>query len=160
MTKLLPVPGVADYAHGFRSIAEAIYLRDHIIRQLELAARADDEVERRARCTFVVVGAGYTGTEVAAQGQLLTTRLARRMPGLGGEQIRWMLLDPPRGLLPELDPRLSRAADRVLRRRGVEVRTGQSVAAALDGCWVNCPPARRWPPIPSSGVSEFAPTRW
>ena len=103
VNKLLPIPGVADYAHGFRSIAEAIYLRDHIIRQLELAAGAADEAERRARCTFVVVGAGYTGTEVAAQGQLLTTRLARQMPGLAGEQIRWMLLDTAPRLLPELD---------------------------------------------------------
>ena len=136
VNKLLPVPGVADYAHGFRSIAEAIYLRDHIIRQLELAARAADEAERRARCTFVVAGAGYTGTEVAAQGQLLTTRLVRQMPGLGGEQVRWMLLDTAPRLLPELDPRLSRAADKVLRRRGVEVRTGQSVATALDSSWV------------------------
>ena len=136
VNKLLPVPGVADYAHGFRSIAEAIYLRDHIIRQLELAAGAADEAERQARCTFVVAGAGYTGTEVAAQGQLLTTRLARQMPGLGGEQIRWMLLDTVPRLLPDLDPRLSRAADRVLRRRGVEVRTGQSVATALDSSWV------------------------
>jgi len=136
VNKLLPIPGVADYAHGFRSIAEAIYLRDHITRQLELAAGTADEAERRARCTFVVVGAGYTGTEVAAHGQLLTTRLARQMPGLGGEQIRWMLLDSAPRLLPELDPRLSRAADRVLRRRGVEVRTGQSVATALDSSWV------------------------
>jgi NADH:ubiquinone reductase (H+-translocating) len=136
VNKLLPIPGVADYAHGFRSIAEAIYLRDHIIRQLELAAGAADEAERRARCTFVVAGAGYTGTEVAAQGQLLTTRLAKRMPRLGGEQIRWILLDTAPRLLPELDPRLSRTADRVLRRRGVEVRTGQSVATALDDCWV------------------------
>ena len=136
MNKLLPIPGVADFAHGFRSIAEAIYLRDHIIRQLELAAGTADEVERRARCTFVVVGAGYTGTEVAAQGQLLTTRLARQMPGLGGGQIRWMLLDTAPRLLPELHEHLSKTAGRVLRRRGVEVRTGQSVAAALDGCWV------------------------
>ena len=136
VSKLLPIPGVADYAHGFRSIAEAIYLRDHIIRQLELAAGAADEVERRARCTFVVVGAGYTGTEVAAHGQLLTTRLARQIPGLGGEQIRWMLLDTAPRLLPELHEHLSKTAGRVLRRRGVEVRTGQSVATALDDCWV------------------------
>ena len=136
MNKLLPIPGVADYAHGFRSIAEAIYLRDHIIRQLELADGAADEAERQARCTFVVVGGGYTGTEVAAQGQLLTARLAKQMPGLVAEEIRWMLLDTAPRLLPELDPRLSRTADRVLRRRGVEVRTGQSVATALDGCWV------------------------
>jgi len=133
VNKLLPIPGVADYAHGFRSIAEAIYLRDHIIRQLELAAVAADPAERAARCTFVVVGAGYTGTEVAAQGQLLTTRLARALPGLAGQEIRWLLLDLAPRLLPELDRRLSKTAERVLRRRGVEVLTGHSVAEALDG---------------------------
>jgi NADH dehydrogenase len=133
VNKLLPVPGIADYAHGFRSIAEAIYLRDNITRQLELAAVAADAAERAARCTFVVVGAGYTGTEVAAAGQQLTTRLAQTLPGLAGQPIRWLLLDTAPRLLPELDPRLSRTAERVLRRRGVEVRTGQSVADALDG---------------------------
>jgi NADH dehydrogenase len=133
VNKLLPIPGVADYAHGFRSIAEAIYLRDHITRQLELASVAADAAERAARCTFVVVGAGYTGTEVAALGQLLATRLVKTLPGLAGQPVRWLLLDTAPRVLPELDPRLSRTADRVLRRRGVEVRTGQSVAEALDG---------------------------
>src|SRR5579872_2966446 len=133
VNKLLPIPGVADYAHGFRSIAEAMYLYDQIIRQLELASVAADPEERRARCTFVVVGGGYTGTEVAAQGQLLTTRLARTMPGLTGQEIRWILLDTAPRVLAQLDPRLSKTADRVLRRRGVEVRMGQSVADALDG---------------------------
>jgi NADH dehydrogenase FAD-containing subunit len=92
VNKLLPIPGVADYAVGFRTIAEAAYLRDHIIRQLELAAVATDPAERAARCTFVVVGAGYTGTEVTAHGQLMTSRVARRLPGLAGQEIRWMLL--------------------------------------------------------------------
>jgi NADH:ubiquinone reductase (H+-translocating) len=133
VNKLLPIPGIADYAHGFRSIAEAMFLRDEITRQLELAAVAADPAERAARCTFVVVGAGYTGTEVAAQGQLLTTRLAKTMPGLAGQQIRWMLLDTAPRLLPELDPRLSKTADQVLRRRGVQVRTGQSVTKAMPG---------------------------
>jgi NADH:ubiquinone reductase (H+-translocating) len=133
VNKLLPIPGVADYAHGFRTIAEAIYLRDHITRQLELAAVATDSAERAARCTFVVVGAGYTGTEVAAQGELLTTRLARRLPGLAGERIRWLLLDTAPRLLPSLDEHLSTTAERVLRRRGIEVRTGQSVAEAVHG---------------------------
>ena len=132
VNKLLPIPGIADYAHGFRTITEALYLRDHIIRQLELAALAADSTERAARCTFVVVGAGYTGTEVAAYGQLLTTRLARTLPGLAGQEIRWLLLDLAPRLLPELDPRLSKTAERVLRRRGVEVLTGESVAEAMD----------------------------
>jgi len=88
--KLLPVPGLSEYAHGFRGIPEALYMRDHLIRQIDLAAHADDPEERRARCTFVVVGAGYTGTEVAAQGQLFTRDLARAR-GLGEDAVRWLL---------------------------------------------------------------------
>jgi NADH:ubiquinone reductase (H+-translocating) len=133
VNKLLPIPGVAENAHGFRNLTEAIYLRDHIVRQLEVAAGTGDAAERAAMCTFVVVGAGYTGTEVAAQGQLLTSRLVRSLPGLAGQPIRWMLLDTAPRLLPELDERLSKTAERVLRRRGVEVRTGQSVAEAVPG---------------------------
>src|ERR1700761_1983476 len=133
VNKLLPIPGLTDYAVGFRTITEAVYLHDHIVRQLELASVATDPAERAARCTFVVVGAGYTGTEVTANGQLLTTRLARTLPGLAGQEIRWMLLDLAPRVLAELDPRLSKTAERVLRRRGVEVLTGESVAAALDG---------------------------
>jgi len=112
VNKLLPIPGIADYAVGFRSIAEATYLRDHIIGQLELAAVATDPAERAARCTFVVVGAGYTGTEVTAHGQLMTSRVARRLPGLAGKEIRWMLLDLAPRVLAELDPRLSKTAER------------------------------------------------
>jgi NADH dehydrogenase len=133
VNKLLPVPGIADHAHGFRGIPEALYLRDHITRQVEMAAMADDPDERRARCTFVVVGAGYTGTEVAAQGVLFTDVLARQVGLPDGERPRWLLLDLAPRVLPELDERLSRTADEVLRRRGVEVRTEQSVEEACAG---------------------------
>ncbi len=128
--KLLPIPGVAEHAHGFRGVPEALYLRDHMTRQIELAAAIDDPAERMARCTFVVVGAGYTGTEVAAQGQLYSAVVACRARRLGGQQPRWLLLDLAPRVLPELDPRLSNTADRVLRARGVEVRTRTSVREA------------------------------
>jgi NADH:ubiquinone reductase (H+-translocating) len=130
--RLLPIPGVATHAHGFRSLAEALWLRDHLVRQLELAASSDDPEERAARCTFVVVGAGYTGTEIAAHGQLLTWAAARQRPGLAGQRLRWLLLDLAARVLPELDPRLSATADRVLRQRGVEVRLQTTVQAATS----------------------------
>ncbi|WP_213451702.1 NAD(P)/FAD-dependent oxidoreductase [Rhizomonospora bruguierae] len=134
VNKLLPIPGVAEHAHGFRSIPEALYLRDHMTRQLELADATDDGRERAARSTFVVVGAGYTGTEVAAQGVLYTDALWRRHPRLRGSRPRWLLLDTAPRVLPELAPRLSRTADRVLRERGVDLRMGVSVAeATADG---------------------------
>jgi NADH dehydrogenase len=130
VNKLLPIPGVGEHAHGFRNVAEALYLRDHIIRQIELADATADADERAARCTFVVVGAGYTGTEVAAQGPLFTDAIVEHHPQLRRQKVRWLLLDLAPKVLPELDPRLSRAADRVLRQRGVEVGTGVSVREA------------------------------
>jgi NADH:ubiquinone reductase (H+-translocating) len=130
VNKLLPIPGVTEHAHGFRSVPEALYLRDHVIRQIELAANTDDQAERDARCTFVVVGAGYTGTEVAAQGPLFTKAVAKRHPELRDQEIRWLLLDVAPKVLPELNPRLSRTADKVLRSRGVEVRMGDTVEEA------------------------------
>jgi NADH dehydrogenase len=129
VNKLLPIPGVNEHAHGFRGISEALYLRDHMTRQVELADLTDDAAERAARTTFVVVGAGYTGTEVAAQGVLYTDVLYARHPRLRARP-RWLLLDLADRILPELDPRLSRTADAVLRARGVDVRTGVSVREA------------------------------
>jgi NADH dehydrogenase len=129
VNKLLPIPGVAEHAHGFRGIAEALYLRDHITRQMELADATDDPAEQAARNTFVVVGAGYTGTEVAAQGALYTHALRRRHPRVT-ERPRWLLLDLGKRVLPGLDDRLAATAERVLRKRGVELRMGVSVAEA------------------------------
>ena len=134
VNKLLPIPGIAECAHGFRGIPEAIFLRDHLTEQLELADATDDQSARDTLCTFVVVGAGYTGTEVAAHGVLYTELLRKRHPRLRDQHIRWLLLDVADRVLPELDERLSRTADKVLRERGVEVRMGLSVEEATrDG---------------------------
>ncbi|MGP3923190.1 NAD(P)/FAD-dependent oxidoreductase [Streptomyces sp. 8N616] len=132
VNKLLPVPGITEHAHGFRGMPEALYLRDHITRQIELAGSADDPQERAARCTFVVVGAGYTGTEVAAHGKLFTDELAAQHPVLRDERPpRWLLLDIAPRVLPELAEHMSATASRVLARRGVEVATGTSVEEAV-----------------------------
>ncbi|MFF0889654.1 NAD(P)/FAD-dependent oxidoreductase [Streptomyces sp. NPDC003456] len=134
VNKLLPIPGVAEHAHGFRGLPEALYLRDHVTRQVELAAATDDPETCAARCTFVVVGAGYTGTEVAAHGQMFTDAQVRRHPLRRGMRPRWMLLDVAPRVLPEMDEKLSATADRVLRQRGVDVRMGTSVQEAThDG---------------------------
>jgi NADH dehydrogenase len=130
VNKLLPIPGVTEYAHGFRGIPEAVFLRDHLTQQIELADAAANPAERSALCTFVVVGAGYTGTEVAAHGVLYTELLKKRRPRLRHQRIRWMLLDIADRVMPELDERLSRTADSVLRERGVDVLMGTSIEEA------------------------------
>ncbi|MBU3865217.1 NAD(P)/FAD-dependent oxidoreductase [Streptomyces sp. 4503] len=133
VNKLLPIPGVAEHAHGFRGMPEALYLRDHITRQIEMSGVGEDPRERTARRTFVVVGAGYTGTEVAAHGVLFTDSLARENTTLrDAPRPRWLLVDIAPRVLPELDRKLSRTADRVLRERGVEIRTRTTVEEATS----------------------------
>jgi NADH dehydrogenase len=130
VNKLLPIPGVSEWAHGFRGIPEALYLRDHMTRQIELADGTDDPALRRARCTFVVVGAGYTGTEVAAHGVLYTDILRRHHPRLADVHPQWILVDTADRVLPGLSPTLSATAAATLTARGVDIRVGTHVTRA------------------------------
>jgi NADH:ubiquinone reductase (H+-translocating) len=134
VNKLLPIPGIADHAHGFRGIPEGLYLREHLTRMVELAEVTDDAAERESRLTFVVVGAGYTGTEVLVHGQRLVESIIKARPRLSGVPARWLLVDTADRVLPGLDQRLSATTARVLRRRKVDVRLGTSVLEArADG---------------------------
>ncbi len=135
VSRTLPLPGVTEHAKGFKNIAEALYLRDHILGQMELADASNDPAQRRARCTFVVVGAGYTGTEMAAQGQLFTRAALRRHPRIRHDELRWLLVDGASGVLPGLGPRLGVPALRILRHRGLDVRLETTVEEITDR-WV------------------------
>ena len=126
VSRTLPVPGLLEHAKGFNNIAEALYLRDHMLGQMELADASDDPAQRQARCTFVVVGAGTTGTEVAGQGLLFTCAALRRHPRIRPDELRWLLVDAP-AILPELGPRLGDPALRILRRRGLDVRLNTTI---------------------------------
>lgn len=134
VTRLLSIPGVAEHAIGFKSVAESIYVRDHVLRQLELAEQAGDPAERAARTTFVVVGAGYTGTELVAQGQQLTREALRDRRGLTEQDVRWLLIDIAPRVLPGLNERLSGPAQRVLQDRGVDIRLETSVSEITEDC--------------------------
>ena len=122
VTRTFDIPGVAAYGLGLKTLAEAAYLRDHVLRELESADAADDPGRRQACCTFVVVGAGYSGTETAAQMQLVTSRAAADYPRLRPEMMRWVLVDQAPRVLPELGRRLGDAErqdhDRSPDRRG------------------------------------------
>jgi NADH dehydrogenase len=143
VSRIFPIPGLAEHAHGFKTLAEAIFLRNHLLEQLELADATDDPDERKARLTFVVVGAGYAGTEVVAELQALVRRALRLYPELAMSHTRWVLADVAPQVLPELGGRLSRTALDVLSKRGVEIRlkttldqVGPDWVRFSDGEWV------------------------
>ncbi|MFD0275714.1 NAD(P)/FAD-dependent oxidoreductase [Kitasatospora sp. NPDC127111] len=128
VTRTFDIPGLTDYARGMKTLAEATYVRDHVIAQLDLASATLDQKERESRLQFVVVGGGYAGTETAACLQRLTTAAALRYPRLDARQIKWHLIDIAPKLMPELGDVLGTAALEVLRGRGIEVSLGVSVA--------------------------------
>ncbi len=130
ITRSFDIPGLTDHARGMKTLAEAAFVRDHVISQLDLADAATDRDERISRLQFVVVGGGYAGTETAACLQRVTTSAVKRYPRLNPNLIKWHLIDIAPKLMPELGDKLGATALDVLRKRGIEVSLGVSVAEA------------------------------
>lgn len=133
VTRELPTPGLAKSGLGLKTLAEGQYIHDHVLHQLQLADASEDPAIRRARLTFVVVGAGYAGTETAAQLQRMTQKQLASFPRLSAGDLRWLLVDLSPTVLPELGPRLGRYALKLLRRRGMDIRLGTTVTAIHPG---------------------------
>ncbi|MDT7722553.1 MAG: hypothetical protein QOE94_3564 [Mycobacterium sp.] len=123
VTRLFDIPGLARHARGLKSAAEALYLRDHILEQLELSTLEDDADLAQARRTIVVVGASYSGTELILQLRALATAAAKQM-NFDPADVKFLLLDLADQVMPEVGEKLGARAMRVLRRRGVDVRLG------------------------------------
>jgi NADH dehydrogenase len=123
VTRLFDVPGLAEHARGLKSTAEALYLRDHVLEQLELADVDDDPGRASARRTVVIVGGSYSGTELAAQLRALADSAAKQM-GFDPGDVKFVLLDLAEQVMPEVGEKLGAAAMRVLTSRGIDVRLG------------------------------------
>lgn len=126
VTRLFDIPGLAQYARGLKSTAEALYLRDHVLEQFELSCLERDARHVQARRTVVVVGASYSGTELVLQLRALANAAAKQMK-FDPASVKFLLLDVAEQVMPEVGEKLGARAQRVLRRRGVDVRLGLSL---------------------------------
>jgi NADH:ubiquinone reductase (H+-translocating) len=133
VSRVLPVPGLAEYGAGFKTVGEAVHLRNHVLGQLAVAASVGDRAVRAAALRFVVVGGGFAGVEALAELQGLAEEAVRFHPALDRAELRWMLVEATERILPELDERLGRWTLRALRRRGVDVRLHTRLASAAHG---------------------------
>src|SRR5437667_3020550 len=128
VSRTLPIPGLAEHALGFQTLADAIYLRNHVLRRLEAAAAAPTEGHRRRELTFVFVGAGYAGVEALAELADLVRDALRYYPTLRETPQHWVLVDAAPKILPEIPRSLGEYAARQLESRGVDIR----VSTTLD----------------------------
>jgi NADH dehydrogenase len=130
--RTFPVPGLAEHGLGFKDLADAIALRNRVLRELEAAAADADAEQRRRHLGFVFVGAGYAGVEALAELADLVEDALKWYPGLRGAPQRWVLVDAAPRILPEIPPRLGEYAARELERRGVEIHVGTTLES-FDG---------------------------
>src|SRR5687767_4434090 len=119
ITRTPPVPGLAEHALTLKDIGDAIRLRNHVLRRIELADADPESAERRL--TFVFAGAGFAGVEAIAELQELTEGALRRHPRLAGVRPRWVLVDSGSRILGQVPESLAAFAARTLGRRGVEI---------------------------------------
>jgi NADH:ubiquinone reductase (H+-translocating) len=123
--RMLPIPGLAEHGLGFKSLADAIYLRNHVLRNLE---RADADPENAERyLTFVFVGAGFAGVEALAELIDLVHDAHRHYPTIRDTPHRWVLVDAGSRILGEVPDRLSDYAATQLRKRSVDIRLGTTL---------------------------------
>jgi NADH dehydrogenase len=127
ISRTLPIPGLADHALGFKTLADAIYLRNHVLRRLEDAVAAETAEQRRRELTFVFIGAGYAGVEALAELSDLVRDALRYYPTLRDEPQHWVLVDAAPKILPEIPSPLGEYAARQLAGRGVDIRVGTTL---------------------------------
>jgi NADH dehydrogenase len=122
VSRVLPIPGLAEHGLGFKDLANAIHLRNHVLRRLEVAAAAPNETHRLRELTFVFVGAGYAGVEALGELADLVRDALRHYPSLRHAPTRWVLVDAAPKILPEIPSRLGEYAAAQLARRGIEIK--------------------------------------
>jgi NADH dehydrogenase len=129
VVRTLPIPGLAEHALGFKSLGDAIHLRNHVLTRLEVAATSSAEAHRRRELTFIFVGAGYAGVEALAELADLVRDALRYYPMLQAEPQHWVLVDAAPKILPEIPTKLGDYAAELLLRRGIDIRVKTTLEA-------------------------------
>jgi len=123
--------GLPEHAIPFKNLGDALYIRNHIIHALEEAAIEHmDERLRKQLLTFVVAGGGFSGVEVVAEINDFVRKVIRNYPQINSRDVRVVLLHALDRILPELDEKLARYAQKILAQRGVEIRLNTKLEAA------------------------------
>jgi NADH:ubiquinone reductase (H+-translocating) len=129
--RMLPIPGLLEHARTFKDLGDAVRLRNHVLRQLEMAEA--DPANAREHLSFVFVGAGYAGVEALAEVRQLVRDAGRHFPRLRQVTQRWVLVDAGPRILGEVPDQLARHTTAHLERDGVEILTSMTLTSVADG---------------------------
>jgi NADH dehydrogenase len=121
VARTLPIPGLAECGIAFKTVGEAIYLRNHVLSRLDAAATTIDPALRRRLLTFLVVGGGYAGIEALAELQDMARYATRYYENITPEDQRWVLVEAAGRIMPEVGPKMGRYTVERLLDAGIEV---------------------------------------
>jgi len=134
VSRTLPIPGLREHGVGFKTIGEAIYLRNHVLERLDLAAGTTDEKVRRRALTFVFVGGGFAGIEALAEMEdMVRDAIDRYYPELSPNDTHWILVEAANRILPEVGPEMGAYTVVQLTQRGIDVRLSTRLESCVDG---------------------------
>ncbi len=132
VSRTLPIPGLADHAIGFRTVEEAIGLRNHVLEQMDIASSTRDPSLRDAALTFVFVGGGYAGVEALGELEDMARYAARYYHNIRPEDMKWILVEASGRILPEVGEEMGRYTITELRRRNIDVRLETRLESCAD----------------------------
>ncbi|HWX87089.1 MAG TPA: NAD(P)/FAD-dependent oxidoreductase [Solirubrobacteraceae bacterium] len=132
ISRTLPIPGLAEYATGLKSLSDATALRNRVLTCLDVAESLEDPVRRAEYLGFVFVGGGYAGLEGLAELQDFAAQAIELYPRCRAEGMRWVLVEARDRIVPEVPPSLSAFAARELSTRGIEIHTSTTLATVAE----------------------------
>jgi NADH dehydrogenase len=133
IVRTLPIPGLAELGVGFKTVEEAIYLRNQVLYCLDVAESTHDP-ERRARAlSFVFVGGGYAGVEAMAELEDMARSATRYYRTITPEDLRFVLVEATDRILPEVGADMGQYTVDELRRRRIEVKLQTRLESCVDG---------------------------
>jgi NADH:ubiquinone reductase (H+-translocating) len=133
VSRTLPIPGLREHAVGFKTIGEAIYLRNHVLERLDVAATTSDPETRKCALTFVFVGGGYAGIEALAEMEDMAHDALKYYPELEPADMHWVLVEATKRILPEVDPDMGAYTVQVLLRRNMDIRLDTRLESCVGG---------------------------
>jgi NADH dehydrogenase len=132
VVRTLPIPGLAECGIGFKTVGEAIYLRNHVLSRLDYAASVTDPVRRRRALTFVFIGGGYAGIEAFAELEDMARYATRYYDNVTPDDMRWVLIEATGRILPEVSVPMAEYTVQQLLRRSMDVRLNTRVESMTD----------------------------
>ncbi len=133
VARTLPIPGLAEHGIAFKTIGEAIFLRNHVLSRLDAADTTIDPALRRRLLTFMVVGGGYAGVEALAELADMARYASRYYPTIDRDDIRWILVEATGRIMPEVSPKMGRYTVERLLDSDIEVNLDTRVKSMVGG---------------------------